>query len=469
MKRWTRFLAITAALVLSLCVTAMAADTGEAASDAAPSVMVNGEIVAFPDAAPQIVDGRTFIPLRATFTALGFADEDITWDGETRTATAVKEGLTITLTEGENTVTVTKDGESETLETDAAAYVDAATGRVLVPVRFVAQAAGCNVGWDGTTRTAIIDDTAAILAANTESYSLMDRYMAYSRTFSNRNYNVTGDFSMDMTMGEDDIAVTGNYEMLTSSTAADFTTNMTFAGQAEGQDMAALFPDGLDFEMRFDMETGVYYLYSEALNDAAQTGATGVWYRMDLAAMLDQMGAQAGMDYNTLMELSQAAQDMTFTEYLESTLASLPLTDATATTSDVLAVINDLCADSAFQQSGSAYTSTYALAEGAEMTLTLYTSGGSVNGYAVAVSMEGLMDVSASMRGSDMTVNMSMNVPSGGEGSAMSMTMEMTGQYTATSSAPLGVPPTGAGVLDLTELMNSYVPVSGGTDTSAVG
>ena len=324
MKRWTRFLAITAALVLSLCVTAMAADTGEAASDAAPSVMVNGEIVAFPDAAPQIVDGRTFIPLRATFTALGFADEDITWDGETRTATAVKEGLTITLTEGENTVTVTKDGESETLETDAAAYVDAATGRVLVPVRFVAQAAGCNVGWDGTTRTAIIDDSAAILAANTESYSLMDRYMAYSRTFSNRNYNVTGDFSMDMTMGEDDIAVTGNYEMLTSSTAADFTTNMTFAGQAEGQDMAALFPDGLDFEMRFDMETGVYYLYSEALNDAAQTGATGVWYRMDLAAMLDQMGAQAGMDYNTLMELSQAAQDMTFTEYLESTLASLP-------------------------------------------------------------------------------------------------------------------------------------------------
>ena len=469
MKRWTRFLAITAALVLSLCVTAMAADTGEAASDAAPSVMVNGEIVAFPDAAPQIVDGRTFIPLRATFTALGFADEDITWDGETRTATAVKEGLTITLTEGENTVTVTKDGESETLETDAAAYVDAATGRVLVPVRFVAQAAGCNVGWDGTTRTAIIDDTAAILAANTESYSLMDRYMAYSRTFSNRNYNVTGDFSMDMTMGEDDIAVTGNYEMLTSSTAADFTTNMTFAGQAEGQDMAALFPDGLDFEMRFDMETGVYYLYSEALNDAAQTGATGVWYRMDLAAMLDQMGVQAGMDYNTLMELSQAAQDMTFTEYLESTLASLPLTDATATTSDVLAVINDLCADSAFQQSGSAYTSTYALAEGAEMTLTLYTSGGSVNGYAVAVSMEGLMDVSASMRGSDMTVNMSMNVPSGGEGSAMSMTMEMTGQYTATSSAPLGVPPTGAGVLDLTELMNSYVPVSGGTDTSAEG
>lgn len=465
MKKLLRLLALSAVVALSLCVTAMAA---EADADA-PAVLVNGQAVEFADAVPQIVDGRTYIPLRATFNALGFADEDITWDGETRTATAVKGDLTITLTEGENTVTVTKDGESETLETDAAAYVDAATGRVLVPVRFVAQAAGCNVGWDGNTRTAIIDDTAAILAANTETYSLMERYLAYSKTFAGRNYNVTGDYTMDMTMGADDISVTGDYQMLTSSTAADFTTNMAFAGQTEGQDLAALFPNGLDFEMRFDMATGVYYLYSEALNEAAQTGATGVWYKMDLAAMLEQMGAQAGMDYNTLLELSQAAQDMTFAEYLESTLASLPLTDAAATTSDVLAVINDLCADSAFQQSGSAYTSTYALAEGAEMTLTLYTSGGTVNGYAVAVSMEGLMDVSASMRGSDMTVSMSMNLPTGGEGSAMSMTMEMTGEYTATSSAPQGVPPTGAGVLDLTELMNSYLPVSGGTDTAAEG
>ena len=313
---------------------------------------------------PQIVDGRTFIPLRAVFNVLGFADDNITWDGETRTATAVKDDLTITLTEGENTVTVTRGEETETQETDAAAYVDAATGRVLVPLRFVAQAVGCNVGWDGNTRTAIIDDTAAILAANTETYDLMDRYMAYSRSFSARNYNVTGDFTMDMTMGQDTVSVTGDYEMLTSATAADFTTNMIFAGQAEDQDMAAMFPNGLDFEMRFDMETGIYYLYSDALNEAAGTGATGVWYQMDLAAMMDQMGAQSGMDYSALMELSQAAQDMTFTEYLETMLASLPLTDASATTSDVLAVINDICADSAFQQSGAAYTSTYALGGG---------------------------------------------------------------------------------------------------------
>ena len=115
MKKLLRLLALTAVVALSLCATALAADPD------APAVLVNGQAVEFADAAPQIVEGRTYIPLRATFNALGFADEDITWDAETRTATAVKDGLTITLTEGEKAVTVTRDGESETLETDAAA------------------------------------------------------------------------------------------------------------------------------------------------------------------------------------------------------------------------------------------------------------------------------------------------------------------------------------------------------------
>ena len=461
MKKLLRLLALSAVVALSLCVTAMADEAAPADASAPPAVMVNGEVVDFPDAAPQIVEGRTFIPLRATFTALGFADEDITWDAEKRTATAVKGDLTVTLTEGEKAVTVTKGEESETVETDAAAYVDAATGRTLVPLRFVAQAAGCNVGWDSNARTAIIDDTAAILAANTETYTLMDRYMAYSKSFAEKNYQVAGDFTMDMTMGEETAAVTGEYEMLTDATKADFTTHMTFSGETEGQELAEALVEGVDMEMRFDMDTGVYYLSSAAL-----FGGDNVWYKLDLSAMLEQMG----MDYDELMELSQAARDMTFTEYVEQLLSTLPLTDATATTSDVLAVINDLCGDSAFRQSGAAYTSTYALGEGAEMVLTLYTSGGQVNGYAVELSMEGLLDLSASMRGSDLKAEMSMNVPSGGEGSAMTMAMEMTGEYTATSSAPQGVPPTGAGVMDLTEqLLDSMETPAGSVDTEAQG
>ena len=64
MKKLLRLLALTAVVALSLCATALAANPD------APAVLVNGQAVEFADAAPQIVDGRTYIPLRATFTAL---------------------------------------------------------------------------------------------------------------------------------------------------------------------------------------------------------------------------------------------------------------------------------------------------------------------------------------------------------------------------------------------------------------
>jgi len=53
-------------------------------------VLLNGEVVSFTDAEPRIVDSRTFIPFRAVFNALGFADNDITFDGATRTVSAKK-------------------------------------------------------------------------------------------------------------------------------------------------------------------------------------------------------------------------------------------------------------------------------------------------------------------------------------------------------------------------------------------
>ena len=453
MKKLMRVFMLSCVLVLALGVSAMA-------TDAPPSVMVNGEVVDFPDAVPQIVDGRTYIPLRAVFNVLGFADDAITWDGATRTATAVKDDLTVAITEGVKSVTVTEAGDTKTIETDAAAYVEAATGRTLVPIRFVAEAVGCNVGWDGTTKTAIIDDTAAILAANTETYELMDKYMAYNNSFADSTYAVTGSYTMDMTTDGEKMAVTGDYEMLTDSTKAQFTSTMNLSGTASGQDLSAQLPEGgLDMDLRFDLDTGVYYLHSEALNEMMGVGISGVWYKMDLGSLLDQMGTTAGMDYSSLMALAKAAKDMTFTQYLESTLRSLPLNDATATTSDVLALINQLCADSAFKKSGSTYTSTLEQ-DGATVKFSLYTSGGKVNGYSVSVDAADMMELTATMKDSkmDLTMTMAVDIPAVegvSEASSMSMEMTMDGKYTAAKGTPAAEPPAGAGIIDLMELMNA--------------
>lgn len=101
------------------------------------SVFYNGEKVLF-DQLPVIENGRTLVPLRAIFEKIG---AEITWDGDTQTVTAVKDGTEIKLTL--NSTTAYKNGEALTLEVPAKSV----NGRTLVPVRFIADCFGVNVDW----------------------------------------------------------------------------------------------------------------------------------------------------------------------------------------------------------------------------------------------------------------------------------------------------------------------------------
>lgn len=48
----------------------------------------------FPDAVPQIREDRSCLPFAAVFEQLGFPQDQMTWDGETQTVTAVKPDVT---------------------------------------------------------------------------------------------------------------------------------------------------------------------------------------------------------------------------------------------------------------------------------------------------------------------------------------------------------------------------------------
>ena len=185
-------------LTALLCTPSLAAEPGDF------TLLVNGEPVTFTDAAPVLKDGRSFLPMAATFEALGFPADQITWDGEARTVTAVKPDvtytsfqgtekqgdLTVKLAIGSNTFSVQYEGNTtagphgdqvqvvEDYTADAAPYIDAASSRTYIPVGLVADALGYRVGWDGTTSTVIIDDVDAILAENTETYERTPRPMS---------------------------------------------------------------------------------------------------------------------------------------------------------------------------------------------------------------------------------------------------------------------------------------------------
>ncbi len=101
------------------------------------------------DVAPYIKNGRTMVPMRAIFEALGAL---VTWDNETKTAVAVRGGVEIKITIGENVLY--KNGEEINLDAPAEITND----RTMVPVRAIGEAFSYIVEWDNETKEVKIVD-----------------------------------------------------------------------------------------------------------------------------------------------------------------------------------------------------------------------------------------------------------------------------------------------------------------------
>jgi len=91
------------------------------------------------DVAPEIVSGRTFVPIRLVAETFG---AEVGWDGNLREVTIKQDTKVIKLRIGSKTATI--DGKSYELE--AAPYIK--SGRTMVPIRFISEALGLSVYWE---------------------------------------------------------------------------------------------------------------------------------------------------------------------------------------------------------------------------------------------------------------------------------------------------------------------------------
>ena len=122
------------------------------AEDNAIRVQLNGENISF-DVAPQMIKNRVMVPMRAIFERLG---ADVEWDGQTRVITATKDETVIKLSLNSRYASITKNGVESQLQLDTASIV--VNGKTLVPVRFISECLGKQVGWDAENKTVVIID-----------------------------------------------------------------------------------------------------------------------------------------------------------------------------------------------------------------------------------------------------------------------------------------------------------------------
>ena len=105
----------------------------------------------FFDQPPVIINDRVMVPIRTIFETMGY---NVNWDSETQTATAIKSNNKIIVQINNNIIQYTINGISGTYECDVVPQI--ISEKTLVPVRAIAESAGCNVQWDGNISTAII-------------------------------------------------------------------------------------------------------------------------------------------------------------------------------------------------------------------------------------------------------------------------------------------------------------------------
>lgn len=110
------------------------------------NITLNGEYQYFYDK-PVNSEGRILLPFRELFE---FFSLNVSWDDETKTATARNEETEIKVTVGNKTAYV--NGEAKELDVPSKII----NSKTYAPMRFVAEALGYNVDWDQQGQTVIL-------------------------------------------------------------------------------------------------------------------------------------------------------------------------------------------------------------------------------------------------------------------------------------------------------------------------
>ncbi|WP_127530958.1 stalk domain-containing protein [Paenibacillus kobensis] len=135
------------ALCLSLLVAVVSVPFTATAASAPISVVLDGQKLSF-DVPPQVIGGATMIPYSALTKKLGAT---LSSDPKSKKLKVKRGNTTVELTVGSTQATV--NGQSVKLDAKAVEK----NGRTLVPLRFLGEAFGLWVNWNGSTKTVSLE------------------------------------------------------------------------------------------------------------------------------------------------------------------------------------------------------------------------------------------------------------------------------------------------------------------------
>jgi len=142
-----------ASVVPANCITPAPGETKQSSTFVIGSTTYTiGGVEQTMDVAPYIKGDRTYMPLRYVAYAAGVSDANIMWNAADQSVVLIKGDRVVKLTIGNTNMLI--NGVTFTMDV-APEIVD--PGRTMLPIRWVAQALGCNVDWDEATQTVTVN------------------------------------------------------------------------------------------------------------------------------------------------------------------------------------------------------------------------------------------------------------------------------------------------------------------------
>ncbi len=458
-------LALVMALVMVFSIAAVAAPTASATQI---TVLVDGKALTFTDAVPQLKDDRTYVPYRTVFEALG---AEVAFDGATRTVTAQRGDTQVSFVLGTTQVTVTENGKSQTVDTDAAPYIDPNTDRTMVPVRFAAQALGCMVGWDQATKTVNVIDVDALKTAYQDKFQLVERASKEMQEAMPKEMSFSGKLNMELSVTDTGtaypISITGTVSGGMNEDAANMKANLSLdlsklldessmteeEYQQAVQLIAALKNVEIDYIV--NMKSGMIYLNMPVLAQLDPSFQADAWYSLSLNEIYQEV---LGTDVNFASLMTQSQEVSIVDALLMAADMVKDAPDAYTQVVTMLSTCENALGDKAFTKNGNVYTSNFDLSEngqsvGLKMTLTETNSKISAMKMDLTVAAEG-MEISMNMAESAKNSTLSFSLSGDAfTGEPLEMKMDLSMDYSELTGDLLTEPAAGSTVHDLMEVL----------------
>ncbi|MCI8342619.1 MAG: copper amine oxidase N-terminal domain-containing protein [Firmicutes bacterium] len=337
--------------------TAMAAEAPDV------GVQLNGVQLQFNDEKPVIKNNRVFLPLKTVFNGI---DAEFSFDESENTISAERDGVKIQMTVGDRVIEATKEGSTETIETDAASFIE--NGHAYIPVRFVAQAFGCEVGWDRENTSVIIVDMPT-LVGEAPTFNIINRYIADSKSLSNKKYAIEGKMDLDaiVNIENEKFPFSAKYKIngLADKSKINMNTVMNldfsslkkaYSSELQKPYSSKLFSSFEDVAINyiFDMSTGSLYIQGSLLSYIFGK-SEDTWYYIKF----DPLMKNIGMSYSEVISAAENFND--FGEYANSMLDKISMNSIYINENVISSykIIRDVYSDSAFREKDGWYVSRY--------------------------------------------------------------------------------------------------------------